>query len=287
MSSSIIQHRFPSTPFHCFRIGVSRDDHRPNHTHDIHELLVCLNSRGSQFFEQQEIPQHRGDVFFFPSGMPHHASGETDSLLDVFVIMVPDSLFSPESFGDRETYLTLQRMIQLAWQGRNPIPVSRGTGMSLLPLARRMVRNFTAKSLGYQTATRLCLQELFMRLMRDATFGEQAAIKLVGNPSHDAIARVLQHVDSYFTQDITVDRMAAMACMSRSHFHAVFREVAGCTLIDYATRVRVRAALRLLQTSDMSIAQIALDCGFASISRFYLAFKTLTGKTPRAIRNGH
>ncbi len=52
-------------------------------------------------------------------------------------------------------------------------------------------------------------------------------------------------------------------------FHTIFREVAGCTLIVYVTRARI---------------QIAMDCGFQSLSRFYDAFKSITGKTPRKVR---
>lgn len=287
MSSAIVHRQFPATPFHCFEIHVGVQTAKATHTHDIHEILVGLNGHGAQFADRTEIPQQRGDLFCFPAGMPHHSSGTAAATLKVSVIMVPDSLFSPESFGDRETYLTLQRLVHLAQSGRNPIPICRKTANRLLPLASDMVAEFGGKKPGYQPATRLLLQNIFIQLMRDSTFGAAAAIKVGGGPHYDAVARVLQFVDSYFMEEITVERVAAMACMSRSHFHAVFREVAACTLIDYTTRVRVRAAQRLLQGGDTPITQIAMDCGFPSVSRFYSAFKAITGKTPRAVRNGN
>jgi AraC-like DNA-binding protein len=74
--------------------------------------------------------------------------------------------------------------------------------------------------------------------------------------------------------------------MSRSHFHFMFRTLTGRTLMDFVTRVRVRAALRLLQETDVPISQLALDCGFPTSSCFYRAFKTVHNKTPRSIRIG-
>jgi AraC-like DNA-binding protein/uncharacterized RmlC-like cupin family protein len=284
MSSAIVHKKFPTTPVHCLEVHVGVQTAKAVHTHDIHEILVCINSAGSQFADRTEIPQHRGDLFCFPAGMPHHSSGTAAHTADVYVIMVPDSLFAPDTFGDRETYLTLQRLIHLANSGRNPVPIGGGTANRLLPLARDMVMEYKTKRPGYQPATRLLLQRIFLNLMRDPILVAAAAIKFDGGLHHDAVARVLQFVDSYFMEEITVERMAALACMSRSHFHAVFREVVACSLMDYVTRVRIRNARCLLRESNDTIIGIAMDCGFPSVSRFYAAFKAITGMTPRAAR---
>ncbi|HEY3416061.1 MAG TPA: helix-turn-helix transcriptional regulator [Armatimonadota bacterium] len=285
MASTLIQPRFPSSPFHCFEIQVGVQSARAAHTHDIHEFVVCINNAGSQFADRVEIPQQRGAVICFPAGMPHHASGTAAATADVYVLMIPDTLFSPESFGDRETDLTLRRAVHLACAGRHPLPICGETAERLLPLAREMVAECAAKEPGYQPATRSLLQRFFLHLMRDPDFGAEARIKPAAG-HHDAVARVLQCVDSYFMEPLAVDRMAALAGMSRSHFHAIFREVVGCTLVEYVTRVRIRAAQRLLREADDPIIQIALDCGFPSVSRFYAAFKAITGITPRQARQG-
>lgn len=83
---------------------------------------------------------------------------------------------------------------------------------------------------------------------------------------------------------ITVSAMGEMAGMGRSRFHEEFRRVTGCTLIEYLTRVRIRAAQRLLRDTDARVLEVALDCGFPSLSRFYDAFKAQTGTTPGRMR---
>jgi len=59
----------------------------------------------------------------------------------------------------------------------------------------------------------------------------------------------------------------------------------GCTLIDYVTRLRVVAAQRMLQETDLKVTQVAMNCGFSTMSRFYDAFKKITGDAPGRTRS--
>jgi len=271
-------------PFACFEAHVGPQSARGAHTHDIHEFFVCTDDNGTQFAGRTAIPQHRGDTFLFPAGMPHYCSGRPRAPAVGYVIMVPGFMFAPETYGDRETCLTLRRAVSLAQSGRNPLPLRKETARRVLSLAEEMVREVAGRQPGYQAASRLLLQNVFLQMMRDPNVGADAGLKSRATYHGERMAPVLRFIDAHFMEAITVERMATMACMSRSHFHAVFREVAGCAMIDYVTRVRIRAAQRLLRESDAPVIQISMDCGFASLSRFYEAFKRIAGKTPREVR---
>jgi AraC family transcriptional regulator, melibiose operon regulatory protein len=64
----------------------------------------------------------------------------------------------------------------------------------------------------------------------------------------------------------------------------LFRRHYGITLSTYLTRLRVCQAQYLLLSTDREISRIAFETGFGSISRFYEAFKTVSGRTPRQYR---
>ena len=64
----------------------------------------------------------------------------------------------------------------------------------------------------------------------------------------------------------------------------LFRRHYGITLSTYLTRLRVCQAQYLLLSTDQEIARIAFETGFGSISRFYEAFKAVSGRTPRQYR---
>jgi AraC-like DNA-binding protein len=271
--------------FMCFPTVCPVQTARMAHVHDFHEFIVCTNSHGRQFAGNAAMPHRRGSVFCFPAGMTHYSSGEPDAPARAFVIWLPDSMFSPVSYGDQETCQQLRRIFHLARQGMNPLPLKQGTTSRILELTRDMTAEYQEGKPGCQAATRSLLQQIFLLITRDGGLG--SGNDLARPPSHhEKIARVLQVLEGQFMDPVSIDDMARIAGMSRSHFHSVFQTAAGCTPIEYLTQVRIRAAQRLLRDSTAPIVQIALDCGFPSLSRFYVAFKALTHQTPRQVSRG-
>ena len=65
----------------------------------------------------------------------------------------------------------------------------------------------------------------------------------------------------------------------------VLKDKKGVTLRQYIISYRLRAAARLLELSDKSVAEIAEECGFTDASYFTKSFKTAYGETPKAYRN--
>lgn len=68
------------------------------------------------------------------------------------------------------------------------------------------------------------------------------------------------------------------------HLSRAFRAHFGCTVGEYARRVRIEHACRRLVHSEDTIAEIALEAGFADQSHFSRTFKHLTGTSPARFR---
>ena len=277
----MIQLLHPTQAFGCFEAHVGPQTPKAAHIHDLHEFFICLDDLGSQVPAGIKIRQRKSDIFCFPAGMLHYASGAPAA--GGRVLMVPDEMFAPEAYGDRDTHQTLRRVISLAQSGRQPLPVSKATAAQVLRVSAEIVQETRQRKPGYEAAARCRLQELFLHLRRDPGVGA-ATLHNHATRHAEQIARVLRHIESHFMDEIRVADVSAMAAMSRSNLHAAFRQVAGCTLMEYVTQVRVRAALRLLRESDATVMQVAMDCGFSTMSRFYDAFRRSTGKSPREIR---
>lgn len=72
--------------------------------------------------------------------------------------------------------------------------------------------------------------------------------------------------------------------VSPDHFSRTFRRALGCTVPEYARRVRVRRAARLLHASTSPLADVAAACGFADQSHLTRQFRRESGFTPAAYR---
>ncbi len=87
-----------------------------------------------------------------------------------------------------------------------------------------------------------------------------------------------------FDQPLTLDDMAAVACLSPNHFLRSLRDLFGQTPHQYLTQQRVQRARKLLQTTDASILEICIAVGFASASSFSSLFRRHVGVSPQDYR---
>jgi len=99
------------------------------------------------------------------------------------------------------------------------------------------------------------------------------------------INRVLDHVDAHLDGDLSLARLAQIACFSPYHFHRIFRSMMGEPLSQYVQRLRLeRAATHLRTYPERSVTEVALDAGFASTATFGRAFKQCFGVTASEYR---
>ena len=97
---------------------------------------------------------------------------------------------------------------------------------------------------------------------------------------HGRLLKVVQFVTSHYGEDIVVADLAEQASLSTSQLHREFSRLFGITPNRYIREVRVGVGRHLLETTEMSIAQIARQCGFYDQSHFSRQFKASTGLSP-------
>ena len=87
------------------------------------------------------------------------------------------------------------------------------------------------------------------------------------------------------TPGISVNELAAIACLSKKQFERLFNAMVGANPKEYARIARFQKALSFLQHSPetMSQAQIAYQCGYADQSHFIREFKQFSGHTPLSL----
>lgn len=95
---------------------------------------------------------------------------------------------------------------------------------------------------------------------------------------------VLAHIQTNLDQRINLSDLAAIAGMSSHYFCRLFKQSMGVTPYHYILQQRVERAKQLLKQQDLSIADIALQCGFANQSHMTRHFHQQTGMTPKVYR---
>lgn len=96
--------------------------------------------------------------------------------------------------------------------------------------------------------------------------------------------RAKDYVSKNFQRSLSLSEVASRTGFSVSRFSRCFKEAFGTGFSDYLLQLRCDHARRLLETTRLSIGQIAQDCGFQSASYFIQQFKRRVGATPQAYR---
>ena len=96
----------------------------------------------------------------------------------------------------------------------------------------------------------------------------------------DMVSFLYQH----YGEKITLDEIAASGHVSRSKCCRLFKHYLQQSPVDFLNAYRLRVSLHLLDTTDQSVTDIALACGFRHLSYFSRYFYNHYGCTPREYR---
>ncbi len=98
--------------------------------------------------------------------------------------------------------------------------------------------------------------------------------------------RVTDYVVENLDQDVTIAELGSLIGRSPYHFARAFKASLGETPHRYLVRRRIERSKQLLQTGDLSVADVAVAVGYAAPQAFARAFKAIVGVSPTQYRRG-
>ncbi|MFE3756506.1 GlxA family transcriptional regulator [Nocardia tengchongensis] len=99
-----------------------------------------------------------------------------------------------------------------------------------------------------------------------------------------AIRAVQQWLPDHLGAELTVSELAARAGMSERHFARAFRTETGCTPAAFVEDLRVEAARRLLESTELTIGAIARQVGYRHGETLHRVFTRRLATTPERYR---
>jgi AraC family transcriptional regulator, arabinose operon regulatory protein len=109
-----------------------------------------------------------------------------------------------------------------------------------------------------------------------------------GDPDTDQkIAGSIEYMKQHLAQPLHVSNLAAMANLSASHYTAVFKRQTGYAPIDYLIRLRMHQACQLLDTTELTVKEIAALIGYEDQFYFSRVFKSVNEASPTEYRLMH
>jgi len=252
----------------CERGQVARM--KSSHIHAEIEFNLVLRGALNYSFGGRRVPVVAGELAIFWAALPHQLDaieGDTQAFwltlpLPAFLgFDLPPALVQSLLRGEllRETVnLPLDETRFALWQDDIQRGEERPALLEIEARLRRLARTLAASSTEF---------------------------KAPATPSElNRVERMAAFIAQNYALSISLPDIAEAANLNTNYASTLFKREFGSTLGDFLLRTRLAHAQRLLATTDKTVGDVAISCGFGSIARFHAAFKEKMGQSPRAYR---
>jgi AraC family transcriptional regulator len=108
--------------------------------------------------------------------------------------------------------------------------------------------------------------------------------RIRGGLAPRTLRRVREYIEANLEDRISIASLASVAGLSTFHFARAFKQSQGVAPHDYLVQRRVKRAMELLDSTELSISEIACAAGFADQSHCTRRFQQHVGMSPRDYR---
>lgn len=108
--------------------------------------------------------------------------------------------------------------------------------------------------------------------------------RIVHASKYKLVHEIILYIQDHYSEECSLDEIAAHFYISRAYLTRIFKLITGFTIKEYLTLCRIRNAKTLLQTTNLSVTEIADRTGFGNITNFEKNFKNMTSMTPLQYR---
>jgi AraC-like DNA-binding protein len=219
------------------------------HSHPNHELILVKNGAMLLKTKHGELIARSGDILFYQAGLIHEEISQPDDPVSSYFL----------SFGIR------MKLPDLPLRMRD----SEGRMLELFRWIHRDLREHRPKG------DCLALLETIIRELR----------WLLARPKDAWLEHVREHLQSRFTDRLSLDDVARHAGMSRFAFVRKFKRLCERTPMEELRQIRLHEARNLVLSSDLPMKMIAAKVGIGDEYQLSKLFRRYFGIGPRDMRN--
>lgn len=248
----------------------------PVHWHDELEIIYIKQGTLQLSINGLDYTGNAGSIFLV-NPRELHLMGSSDLSIAYYTLLFPLEFISFQSMDDLETTLLQPlRSGQLVFEHKLPDALLSDR---LCPILDQIIAVNQENSPMKQIKTRILLLQFFLQIVE-----YPSQIVLSSGSRADTQKAMLIYIQQHYTERITLHDLANHFHLSEKYISRYFKEHFYLTFSDYVNHLRLTHAKKLLETTELSITEVALRSGFLNVSYFIRTFKTCYGKPPLKYR---
>lgn len=252
----------------------------PVHWHSEFELIHIKQGRGEFICGSRKVEAGEGELLLVPPNMLHGAYPGNFELLRYDALVFSPVMLGAGS-GDRCTGECIRPLVK--GSVRMSVCIRRDAA-AYEELAALAARIFSCVRDNSPRSDLLLKSELLRLIWILEESGELLPETKDAEGETETIRPALEYMAQNFREDITVEQLAGLVHLSKSHFMRCFRKAVGIGAIEHLSQLRIRAACEALCDGTEQIADIAFACGYSNLSNFNRQFLKRVGCSPKEYR---
>lgn len=260
-------------PMEFYHVGPAHPRYEMSyHWHIEYEVIRVLKGELLMTIGEDEFTAKSGDIIFIKGGLLH--GGIPKNCLYECIVYNLDSLMTASPAGER----LLKKVSSNSIEIYDHFPSG---DRELLRITDRMFGHMKTRAEGHELTVIGAFYEFFGYILEHSLYKEAQSISAKDGQRIEHLKNVIATIEEHYDECITLDDLARAAGMNSKYFCRYFREMTHRTPIDYLNYYRIEQACFKLATSNNSVAEIGMSCGFNDESYFIKTFKKYKGVTPK------
>lgn len=254
------------------------NENYPPHWHTPFEVIMPVKNGYTAVVGEQHYELREGDILLICPGIVHE-------------------LFAPES-GERIIFQPSLSQIQIRELDllisllRPAVLITPEEFPDFHPIAQRLMMEIKEEYFLCEPYYETAIYSRFMRILVDIGRLHGALKHPVSDASNsrqkdylDKFLYITNYINKHFAENLSLEQVADLAGFSKYHFTRLFKQYTDTSFYKYLNQKRIDYAKTLLLDPDLPVIDVALQCGFSSLSAFLRMFKQLNKCTPTEFRN--
>lgn len=251
----------------------------PLHIHPEYELILIEEGTGLRFVGDSVHKMLPGNFMLIGSNLPH-------------LWLSADEYYAPNTpLISRSIYT--QFSASIFPQDLHNIPELANINSILIESKRGIIFNGENLNQLKNKFRLLCQSNGFEKIQGLYTLLQELATKcnyeyLTTNQfknnneisNNPIITKVHTFINTNYQSNISLEDIALNVGMNASALCRYYKKNTGKKIFEYLSELRISYAAKLLTNHNITVSQVAYDCGYNSLSHFNHQFKDLTGYSP-------
>ena len=256
-----------------FVMLYDNDDYEeyPVHWHNAVEIIIPLHNGFSVTSGGVEYNLNEKEIIIIPPGELHQMPAREGRRI---IFQCDNSVLSEVS--------TLEAITPVF---ASAIHITPELDKDLYVIARKGILDIYTE---YYSREPMADVKIYINLIRMLTAVREFQIRQVNEAAMNSISTddsrkfsyVMKYINQNYTEEISLEKLASIAGYNKYHFSRIFKEYNNMSYIQYINNKRIKAAERLLVDPELSITEVAMRSGFASLTTFNRAFRKAKNCTP-------